>query len=82
MGCAVYDMAYESKVYEWVGMHYIFNHSGIVEVYDVTGCSWWADSTFCGIGWCWVWLGGAGTSGETRHARHKPISIIINHKFT
>ena len=27
------------------------------------------------------WLDGAGSRGGTRHTRHKPISIIINHKF-
>ena len=73
----------------------IFNHSWIVEVLsccehylvwygngsDVAGCSWWGDGTCCGIGWGWVWLGGAGARGGTRHTRHKPISIIINHKF-
>ena len=29
-----------------------------------------------------MWLGGAGARGGTRHTRHKPIPIIINHKFT
>ena len=26
-----------------------------------------------------MWLGGAGARGGTRHTRHKPIPIIINH---
>ena len=48
----------------------------------VDGCFWWGDGTCCGLGWAWVWLGGAGARGGTRHTRHKPIPIIINNKFT
>ena len=47
----------------------------------IAGCSWWGHSTWCGIGWGWISLGGAGARGGTRHTQHKPISIIINNKF-
>ena len=28
-----------------------------------------------------MYLGGAGARGGTRHTQHKPISIVIDHKF-
>ena len=56
--------------------------SGIGNGIGVAGWYWWGDGTCCGIGWGWVWLSGAGARVGTRHTRHKPIPIIINHKFT
>ena len=71
-------------------MHYIFNHSWIVEVLlalpGVSGMVLVAvllavrgEVTVHVVGWGGVGWGGA--RGGTRHMQHKPISIIINHKF-
>ena len=48
----------------------------------VAGCYWWGFGTCCGIGWGWEWLSGWRQEvGHVIHG-HKPIPIIINHKFT
>ena len=93
MGCVVYDWVYVIKNV-WMSERALhFNHNWIVEVLlalpgvvlngvGIACCYWWGDGTCCAIGWGWVWLGGAEERGGTRHTRHKPISIIINHEFT
>ena len=47
---------------------------------SVAGCYWWGDGTCCGIGWGWVWFGGAGARGGTRHTWYKPIYRRVSAK--